>query len=103
MPRRKSDVHMLNCPVTADEHAVVDEMRRRGAVDSDANLIRIALWSLANEWGDIGVPNGCFDCRSHHANPQNLRARARVTKAPKAPRAKQPPSADHPWRRKLFA
>jgi hypothetical protein len=65
MPRRVDDCTTLTCACTALETDVLGQMRAAGGVTSDANLVRIALWSLADHMG-LDVPNGAFDLR-HYA------------------------------------
>lgn len=50
MPRRFY-VSMLSCACTDIETAVIDEMKRAAGLTSDANLVRTALWSLADHLG----------------------------------------------------
>jgi hypothetical protein len=48
--------------VTPEEDEVVGRIRAMCGVDSDANLLRIAVWSLADELG-VKCPSPLFDCR----------------------------------------
>jgi hypothetical protein len=61
------------CAMTADERAVLDAMLRATGCSSYANLVRTALWSLADHL-DIEMPDGVFDLhdigRPRRRNPQ---------------------------------
>lgn len=105
MARRDEDVKTLTVPATKDEAAVIDEMKIAAAVVTDADLVRVALWNLADHL-DIEMPNGVFDLR-----PRMLSAKARAARkaqqhanktapaeTPIAQPQAQPQPADHPWR-----
>lgn len=91
---------MLSCACSAEEMACVDEMKVLAGVASDANLVRIALWNLADHL-DMNPPNTVFDLREH-TKPEELRkprrTAKRVTQQAVRTRQQQLPSADHPWR-----
>lgn len=87
-----------------DEKEVIGIMQARGGFTSGANVMRSALWSLADELG-IELPNGVFDQRSHYDGTANLvkyntsrrKVPAVTNPAPKPPRRRRP-SRNHPWR-----
>jgi hypothetical protein len=71
MARRAGEL-VLQVAIDATERAVIDEIRRAGGLDSDANAVRTALWSLADHM-QLDVPNGAFDLRHPSGNhrPKN--------------------------------
>lgn len=101
MPRRPGDI-LLMCALTAEERAACDTMKAQCAIGSDANLVRIALWSLADEW-DLTLGPGAFDCRHYQGRPRPRKVKpgthtpARVYARPKRP------AAGHPWRNRPTA
>lgn len=68
---------------------MLGEMMRAGGITSDANLVRVALWSLADHMG-LDVPNGVFDLRQYVGSAGQPRV-ARTTPNPKV-------RQDRPWR-----
>ena len=55
--RRVTDRH-IGCPLTSRERAVVNDMKARTSLTTDANLVRTALYRFAvhlNEDFDIGL------------------------------------------------
>jgi len=46
MPRRNDDESTIYCPCTHIKAEVVGQMRATGGVASDANLVKISLWSV---------------------------------------------------------
>lgn len=99
MPRRTDDI-LVSVAMSDQELAVLAEMRRSGSVDSDANLIRIALWSLADHL-DLDVPLGVFDLRNHGGSlaqrPNGPRTTPKTRPNPHISQH-QPPAKNHPWR-----
>lgn len=108
MPRRADDCTMLCCACTEAEAAVVAAMKVAGGIDSDANLVRVALWSLADHMG-LDMPNGVFDLRSHAFSPaaraarQAAGAKSRRRPNPKIRQHGRPQPKDHPWRQQEAA
>jgi hypothetical protein len=47
MPRRESTAGMLCCPIGIRERIACDEMRATLGLDSDANLVRTALYAYS--------------------------------------------------------
>jgi hypothetical protein len=68
MARRPGEL-VLQVALDATERAVIDEIRRAGGLDSDANAVRAALWSLADHM-QLDVPNGAFDLRNPSGHPR---------------------------------
>lgn len=103
MARRTDDV-LVSVACDDAELAVLDEMRRSGAVDSNANLMRIALWSLADHLG-LNVPSGVFDLRPWGGHvPRTGRTAVGKSTYKRKPNPKirqhEPPRKNHPWRHK---
>lgn len=48
MPRRDSDVLVITVTLSVRERDAIDEMKQRLSLDSDANLVRAALFKLAH-------------------------------------------------------
>jgi len=67
----------VTCQCDPQETDVIGQMRAASGATSDANLIRVALWSLANQLG-IEMSSDVFAVR--------VEAKARK------------PHARHPWR-----
>ena len=63
MSRRADDVAMLSCALSEAEVGVIERMKELAVVGSDANLVRIALWSLADHYG-LEMGRGVFDLRT---------------------------------------
>jgi hypothetical protein len=98
MSRRPTDAMTLSCPLTEVDRAVIEEMKRAAGVSSDANLARIALWSLADHL-DLPMPNTVFDLCLPCGNGQMKAQRNPKVRQHDIPRQKpKTPAADHPWR-----
>jgi len=52
----------VSCELSKADRGVLDEMKVKAGVASDANLARVALWSLADHLG-IDMADGVFDLR----------------------------------------
>lgn len=76
---------MISCAFDTREALAIAEMKRAGGVDSDANLVRIALWSLADHMG-LDLPLGVLGIEPF-ANPA-------------CPTLTYPHGNLHPWRRR---
>lgn len=74
-------------------------MKIAAGVASDANLVRIALWSLGDHLG-VDMPNGVFDLRERKGwIYARKRANPKVRQHELFPRAKpKAPAPNHPWR-----
>ncbi len=100
MPRRQDDVSSITVACTGLESDLVSEMMRASGCGSACNLIRVALWSLADHMG-LDVPNGAFDLRTYQGSTGRIRE-PRVQPNPKVRQDrpwKQPkPNKIHPWR-----
>ncbi len=100
---RRADDTLVSCSMDWNELAVLAEIRRAGGITSDANVIRTALWSLAEEM-QIDMPNGVFDQR----RPPGPTAEIRKARWPNGPAIKvkkesgrgkpKRSAANHPWR-----
>jgi hypothetical protein len=104
MPRRGDYRSLLTCELSQVERDVLDEMKRLAGIGSDANLARIALWSLGDHLG-LELPDGVFDLRlGSGAWARNPRVRQDAACPPlplPAPiwrATPKRPAADHPWR-----
>jgi hypothetical protein len=75
MSRRTTDVGVLSCACSHDEMACVDEMKLRAAVVSDADLVRVALWNLADHL-QLDPVNGVFDLRPNLGSSTRRTAKA---------------------------
>jgi len=100
MPRRSDDVSSITVACTSLEADTIAEMMRAAGVGSACNLVRIALWSLADHMG-LDVPNRAFDLRTYQG-AAGRQATRRTTPNPKVKQDrpwKQPkPGKAHPWR-----
>ena len=102
MARRQQDIATLCCPATSLEVCTVAQMRAACGATSDANLIRIALWSLADHMG-IDPPSGVFDCRTPGAmkgapshNPKRATPGSKIRQD--RPFVRRGATDAHPWR-----
>ncbi len=89
---------MLSCECTLDERAILDLMKVKAGVDTDANLVRTAIWSLADHLM-IPMGRGVFDLRSYggvRGTPRgsSKRPNPKIDQT----RAARPSNANHPWR-----
>lgn len=110
MPRRSTDVGLLSCALSADERQIVDDMKARCGLASDADLVRTALWDFSEHLDmQVDLKKGAFDLRprqgwKNHPTPANLPGHTfnDHQKKPTTPRAalrcglRSKP--DHPWR-----
>ena len=96
---RRVDTHTAFVDMDQPETEILGRMMSATGATSEANLLRIALWSLADHL-DIGMPNGVFDLRQWggHVSTQ--------PKKPKTVRVRNPrirqhvaPAKTHPWRK----
>jgi hypothetical protein len=103
--RRHDDTNTISVALSPSEAVVVDRMKEAGGIGSDANLMRVALWSLADHMG-VDMPNGVFDLRQHIGNSKrrNLKKKKVQEDIPN-PQVKQDkpwkapkPKRSHPWR-----
>jgi len=62
----------LSVPFSGDELAVLREMQRATSCASHANLVRTALWSLADYLG-VELPPGVFDLRENRCGGRRTR------------------------------
>lgn len=115
MSRKPSDVVTTTVWLSTRERLILDEMREAAHVDSDANLMRCALWFYAKHLDIGGLHYSDFGLRQRGVrgrvrNPVSRKTcgeRANVpkdqpeqvtTEAKKEPWAGKP-SRNHPWRR----
>jgi hypothetical protein len=88
----------LTCELSPKEHQLVDQMKQACGVASDANLARVALWSLADHL-DLPMPNGVFDLREHGGQNKKVarspNPKIRQDAPPRSSARVQPKS--HPW------
>jgi hypothetical protein len=81
MTRRKDDDDLVCVGVSRTERITLDAMRRAAGATSDANLLRIALWSLA-EHLEVAMTNDVFEQRDyrgrHHIRRPNPKIRLRA-------------------------
>jgi hypothetical protein len=59
--RRDDDTNLLTT-VSPEERDVCDELKRLALLDTDANLLRLALWHLAR-WYELALPDEIFALR----------------------------------------
>jgi hypothetical protein len=101
-PPHANRVVMLSCECSADEREVLDRMKTAVLVKTDANLVRIALWSLADHL-ELEMGPSVFDLRKQ--TQSGPRDRVRRTPNPKIrqdrPYRQPKPAPDHPWRRRF--
>src|SRR5688572_28228722 len=62
MPPRSDRASSAFVELSRDERAILDRMKVLAGVATDPNLLRIALWSLADHY-DLEMPSGVFDLR----------------------------------------
>jgi len=74
MTRRTTSCGMVSFDISHEERQALDHLKQLADVNSDANLARVALWSLADELG-VDLPNGVFD-RRHSTGRWPLKVRA---------------------------
>jgi hypothetical protein len=101
-PPHPNRVVMLSCECSAAEREVLDRMKTAAAVGTDANLVRIALWSLADHL-ELEMGPGVFDLRGHGGRGRR-RLRQPNPKIRQHDPLSQPtrrPAPDHPWRRPI--
>ena len=60
---RRKDDRLVAVAVSDSERDALTAMRIAVGIDSDANLLRTALWSLGDHIG-VDMPNGVFDLRT---------------------------------------
>jgi hypothetical protein len=100
MSRRKDDA-LLCCAASPEEAECCRQMREAGGINSDANLIRVALWSLADHMM-IDVPSGIFDMRFTPGPDGNTQTKPnpkiKQDKPWEPPLPPKKPSRKHPWR-----
>lgn len=98
--RRQDDESTISVALTTADAAIVDQMKVAAGVASDANLMRVALWSLADHMG-LEMPNGVFDLRNYVGN-KNQPKKEKNTPNPKVkqdvPWKAPKPKRSHPWR-----
>ena len=114
MSRKPDDVVVTTVWMNARERLILDEMRGLAKLDSDANLLRCALWFYAKHLDVPGLHYSDFGLRQRGTagrvrNPVSRKVCGERAKQPKEPRqtrtVKEPkepwngkPSTDHPWR-----
>jgi hypothetical protein len=96
-PSHASRVVMLSCECTGAERDVLDQMKAAAGVGTDANLVRIALWSLADHL-DLPMGPGVFDLRGIGGPGRRVRRRANPKIRQDVPFRQPKPAPDHPWR-----
>ena len=69
---------LVECACSPEEMEVIGRMRMAGGCDSDANLVRVALWKLAQHMDLLETPANAFQLRN--------------------PKTRQRPKKKHPWR-----
>ncbi len=93
--RRKADSKVVTCACDSLESDVIKELKRLCGVTTDANLLRTALWSLADEWM-LNLPDGVFDMRPHMP-PRALKATKAPMKASAMKETGRKQARFHPW------
>jgi hypothetical protein len=93
----RTRVVMLSCECSAAERELLDQMKAAAGVGTDANLVRIALWSLADHL-DLEMGPTVFDLRGHGGPGRRVRRRPNPKIRQDVPRPAQRPAPDHPWR-----
>jgi hypothetical protein len=115
-PPHANRVVMLSCECSAAEREVLDRMKtavmewdpndmcrdlskRKG---TDANLVRIALWSLA-DYLEVEMGPTVFDLRGHGGRGRRrLRMpNPKIRQHAPLPQIPRRPAPDHPWRRPI--
>ena len=64
----------LSVPLTAHERAAVDQLKASAALGTDADVVRLALWRLAEHY-DLRLPLETFRIGPPLARPGARRAR----------------------------
>ena len=104
---RRVGERVVQVALTPAEYDAVQTLRVAGEYSSVSNLVRDALWSLADEAG-MSLPPGVFDRRAQgsvgrwgwHAVGRVDAARRHLPKLPRPHRSgARPQQDDHPWRR----
>jgi len=100
MPRRADDVSSITVACTGLEQDVISTMMAASGCGSACNLVRIALWSLADHMG-LDVPNHAFDMRLYHGSrgrPGAVRTKPNPKVRQDRPWKQPKPGKSHPWR-----
>jgi hypothetical protein len=98
MGRRLDTDRTLRCDLSTDERATIDHMKQACGVATDANLARIALWSLGDHL-DLTMPSGVFDLRQHGGQNKGRRTANPHLRQHQPPRpSARPQPVTHPWR-----
>ena len=94
-------VVMLSCECSAAEREVLDRMKTAAHVETDANLVRIALWSLADHL-EVAMGPSEFDLRGQSGHGRvRRRPNPKIRQhEPLSPPTRRP-APDHPWRRPI--
>ena len=94
--RREDCAGTIALECDGDELALIDRMR--GETTSRPNMLRVALWSLADHMG-YDPALGVFDLHNERTSPE-IRQGSPATRTPN-PRISQhvAPPKNHPWRR----
>jgi hypothetical protein len=90
---------ILCCELSDAERLMIHRMKQACRIDRDTNLVRTALWSLADEMG-LEVPPGVFDLRTHggsNKKPAHKRAPRTPAVRPVRHSSSQVQSKSHPW------
>lgn len=100
---------VLRIIVSPEEDAIVTALRTQGRYLTDANLLRDALWSMADEAG-MTIPEGAFRFgKAGNTNPWQAWAGKRAAAAARraavqteTPPKKKRSNANHPWRQQWY-
>ncbi len=106
---RSDGKRVIRFIASPEEDALITTLRRQAGYSTDANLMRDALWSLAEESG-LEIPEGCFGFKkSGNPRPWQAWAGSRAKKLAKptvqlvpAVRHTRKPAKAHPWRNTVF-
>lgn len=81
---RQEDVAIVTLPMDAEERALFDELKAVARVDSDANLVRLAVYKLAL-WYELDPPAERFAMRLNGSGSVMSAARALEAGTPHEP------------------
>jgi hypothetical protein len=97
MSRRRADsAGKVDLDVSEAERQVIGILQAKGGLISIANVIRSALWSMADEMG-VEMEPGVFDQRFHQIIlPPGPRHSTKPKVASNG--GKKKPARNHPWR-----
>lgn len=62
MSRRPSDVSTATVPLSVRERLILDDLKVKAALATDANIVRLALWKLARHY-DMDMAASAFELR----------------------------------------